>query len=163
EARRSSVPEISDRARPQAALTPLARAPRTPTPAPFLPPTGLFVRTDSERQLRDQLVGERGVGRVEASRPAVAEETLGLALLEHPKAAGEIERAVNDPERPFDGMVLGRHDLDGPVGMCDAVGPIPRDGVEMRSDRFELQDDLRNAVLYFGVVGHRPAEPDRFL
>src|SRR4030095_9499495 len=101
---------------------------------------------------------------MEPSRPAVAEQAFELALLEHPKTAREIERAIDDTPRCLDGVVLCRHDLDRPGhAMVDTLGPIARDGLELRPDRFEVERDLCDTVLDPRVVGHRPGQPQRAL
>ena len=65
-------------------------------------PARLFVGADPERDLADDLVGQQRIRRMEASGAAIAEQPLELALLEHPEAARQIERAVGDAERGLD-------------------------------------------------------------
>jgi len=108
-------------------------------------------------------VCQRRIRRVEPAGAAIAEQPLELALLEHPESAREIEGAIDDPERAFDGVILGGNDLHRPVGMLHAVRPVARDRVEMGSDCLELQDDFSDAVLDLRVIRHRPGHPDRCL
>src|SRR5439155_12643920 len=86
-----------------------------------LPPPRLFVRADAERDLADNLVRQQRVGWMEPPSARVAEQPLELALLEHPEAARQIERAIDDAERGFDGSMLARHDPQEPVGSDPTV------------------------------------------
>src|SRR4029079_14060784 len=101
-----------------------ASSPQPPAPVPSrqtLTPARLLVGAYPERDLADDLVGQRGVGRVEASGTGVAEQAFELALLEHAEAARQVERQVGDLECVADRVMLHRHQLQEPVGSGAAV------------------------------------------
>src|SRR4051794_22451588 len=61
-------------------------------------------------------------------------------------------------------MIFGRNQLCRPCrAVIDTVRPVIRDSVEVRTDRIEIQHYLGYDVLYFRVVGHRPADCNRSL
>src|SRR5258708_38891231 len=97
-----------------------------------LSPARLFVEADAERDLADDLVAQRRVGRMETAGAAIAEQPLQLALLEHPEAAREIERAIDDAERRFRRPVLEGDDAQEPVRPDAPFGPIVRHRLDVR-------------------------------
>ena len=98
---------------------------------------------------------------MKATRAAVAEQPLELALLEHPESAGQIERAIGNPERGFDRAVLHRDQPQEPVGPDAAFAPVGRDRFDVRTHRFEIHRDLGDAMLHLRVIRHRPRQRDR--
>ncbi len=59
---------------------------------------------------------------MEPSRPAVAEQALQLALLEHPEPAGEVERAIGDAECRIDN---GGSEIAHPGWSPDRTAEVP--------------------------------------
>ena len=98
---------------------------------------------------------------MEAAGAAITEQPLELALLEHPEAAGQIERAIGNPERGFDGAMLHRDQPQEPVGPDAAFAPVARDRFDMRPHCFEIHRDLGDAVLHLRMIRHRPRQRDR--
>jgi hypothetical protein len=124
----------------------------------------LLVRVDPERELADELVGDRRVGGVGAAEAGVAEQLLQPAAAEDPRTARDVHGDVDDLPRLGHGHVLRCDDLQWPLGaVVDAVGPVGSGPVDDRPGRLQRQAHLGHLVLHLGVVGGRPREPERRL
>jgi len=79
-------------------------------------------------------------------------------------AAGNIEAEIDNPPGFFDRVVFGGEDfLTAIRGRDPRHSTIVCDPVQMRPDGFKRDHHLRNGVLNFGMVSHRPGERKRTL
>src|SRR6185503_459964 len=120
-----------------------------------LSPARLFAHVDSKRCLGDDLVGEERVGGVEASASRVPEQALQLVAAEHAAAARYIHGPIDDAPGRLHSVMFGGDDLRRPCrSMVDATRPVVGHLVQMRCDRVEGQNHLRDPVLDLWVIGH---------
>ena len=104
--------------------------------------------------LADHLVGQGVVAGVEPAAANVPVEPLELAAPEHPAAAGDVERDVDDALGRLDRPPLHREHLRAPVlTVVDTRQPVVDEPVDGRLSGIQLEVHLRHLVLHHRVVG----------
>jgi hypothetical protein len=89
------------------------------------------------------------------AQPCIAKQSLVPCRPKYPHASGHVQPHVDDSPRAFHGMIFRCEQFCRPLSsIVNAIGPVGRNRLQLRSDAFQFENHIRNSMLNFRVVRH---------